>query len=205
MKELVNLDKKLPAESHHINHRVHGNQKQLDSCSNGPTGSRAEHKSWSISQKTENEATVKTNTKTVVRAEQPLHSIENRDLQAAKMDHSTCDKSKSEAFYTADLRFGIHHQQPATVYTTHMPFRNAKAARGGAGSKNVLSHIDDIAGHSQLSTRRISRYAKKTTPLRCSAAPVLVEAVTKPVRQETNFAVSIGSDGHPCEKGNRRT
>lgn len=105
MKELVNLDKKLPAESHHINHRVQGNQKQLDSCSNGPTGSRAEHKSWSISQKTENEATVKTNTKTVARAEQPLHSIENRDLPAAKMDHSTCDKSKSEGELNTDMTY----------------------------------------------------------------------------------------------------
>lgn len=96
MKELANLDKKkLPPDSQH-QHRVQGNQKLLESC-NGSSGSRAEHKSWTIPQKTDIGAIVKTNTIIVAKTEQPLHSIENRNSTTAKMDHSTCDKSKTEA------------------------------------------------------------------------------------------------------------
>lgn len=95
MKESVNLDQKLPVDSHH-QRRVQENQKLLDCC-NGSAGSRAEQKSWTIQQNSDAEVVVKTKIVTVTKAEQPLQSIENRDLTAAKMDHSTSDKNKSEA------------------------------------------------------------------------------------------------------------
>lgn len=102
MKELANLDKKkLPPDSQH-QHRVQGNQKLLESC-NGSSGSRAEHKSWTIPQKTDIGAIVKTNTIIVAKTEQPLHSIENRNSTTAKMDHSTCDKCKIEGKFRAQV------------------------------------------------------------------------------------------------------
>ncbi|XP_062552492.1 protein ECT2 isoform X2 [Armigeres subalbatus] len=80
MKELVNTNKKLDNQQQH---RV------LDR--------RVDQKCWSIEQKA-NPDVLKTKTTPLVKAELPLHSIENRDLTTANMmDQSTCDKSKCEA------------------------------------------------------------------------------------------------------------
>lgn len=80
MKELVNTNKKLDNQQQH---RV------LDR--------RVDQKCWSIEQKA-NHDVLKTKTTPLIKAELPLHSIENRDLTTANMmDQSTCDKSKCEA------------------------------------------------------------------------------------------------------------
>lgn len=100
MKELVNVDKKLPVESHH---RAQETRRQLDTR-NGSAGSaaraRVEHKTWSIEQKA-TEVVVKTETISSTKAGLPLHSIENR-ASTVKMDHSTSDKSKCEGRFEVD-------------------------------------------------------------------------------------------------------